>query len=207
MDKYAKRIAGETAVGVPKVVLVDEDGKIVISLASDSVAAAIKAQTDKIAGKMLFCLDFWSEPQEEVQLTATQGTKTLPSVTITGLPDGATIAKAVAMFKFRVVENTHATIANKLDGATVANTSQVIQVADDTPGTYCDAIDFVDDQFGLTAATREGGDVLMGSLNVSGAGKVDANDGYLFRWLLAKADQINLQFNDVQTGIRIWYSI
>ncbi|GAI28182.1 unnamed protein product, partial [marine sediment metagenome] len=104
-------------------------------------------------------------------------------------------------------ENVHATTANKLDGATVANTSQVIQVADDTPGTYYDAINFVDDQFGIAAVTREGGDVIIGSINIAGAGKVDANDGYLFQWLLALADEDYLNFNDVQVGLRIWYSI
>jgi hypothetical protein len=150
-------------------------------------------------------MDFWSDPQEEVQLGATAGTKTLPTVTVANLPSGATIVRAVAMFKFRMIENTNAS-ANKLNGATVANTSQVIQVADDTPGTYYDAINFVDDQFGLAATTREGGDVLIGSIDIAGSGKVDANDGYLFRWLLARADLDNLNFNDVQCGLRIWYS-
>jgi hypothetical protein len=47
-DAFAKEIAGNTSAGVPKIVLVDADGKILISLASDSVAAAIKTQTDKL---------------------------------------------------------------------------------------------------------------------------------------------------------------
>ncbi|GAJ06167.1 unnamed protein product, partial [marine sediment metagenome] len=97
---------------------------------------AIKVQTDKISGKMLFCMDFWSEPVEEVALTTTAGDKTLPKVTVADLPTGATIVRAIAMVKLRMADNTNADNVNGLDGATVAGTSQVIQVADDTPGTY-----------------------------------------------------------------------
>lgn len=155
-------------------------------------------------GRTLCCMDFWSDPQEEVSVTSGAGTKTLPSVTVADLPSGATIVRAMAMFKFRMIENTNAA-ANKLDGATVASTSQVIQVRDDTPGTWRDAINFVDDQFGVAATTREGGDVCIGSIDI--AVEVDGNDTYNFQWLLALADQDNLNFNDVQTGLRIWYSV
>lgn len=178
----------------------------------DELAAAnIPADIDELKaskGRLLQSMDFWSDLKEEVQLDGdVAATIALGAVTIADLPAGATIVRAIAMFKFRMVENIHATIANKLDGATVANTSQVIQVADDTPGTYYDAINFVDDQFSIAAVTREGGDVLVGSVDIAGAGKVDANDGYLFRWLLALADEDYLNFNDVQVGIRIWYSV
>lgn len=153
-------------------------------------------------------MDFWSDPVEEVQLDGdVAATIALGTVTVHDLPAGATIVIAKAIFMFEMKENVHATIANKLDGATVADTSQVIQVADDTPGTYYDAINFVDDQFGMAAETREGGGVLIGSINIAGAGKVDANDGYLFRWLLALADEDYLKFNTCHVGLRIWYSV
>ena len=80
-----------------------------------------------------------------------------------------------------------------------------MQVRDDTPGTWRDAINFVDDQFGLAASTREGGDVLMGSIDI--AVEVDGNDTYNFQYLLAKADLASINWNDVQTGLRILYSI
>ena len=183
-----------------------EDLKALIATV-DTVVDAIKAQTDKIAGILQPPLDFWSDPVEEIQLDGdVAATLALGTVTVHDLPAGATVVIAKAIFKFRMVENTNVA-ANKLDGATVANTSQVIQVADDTPGTYYDAINFVDDQFGLAAETREGGDVFIGSVNIAGAGKVDANDGYLFRWLLALADEDYLNFNEVQVGLRIWYSV
>ena len=177
--------------------------------------ANIETKVDAIsvilgAGKMLFSMDFWSDLVEEIQLDGdVAATLALGTVNIADLPSGATIVRAIAMFKFRMIENTNAA-ANKLDGATVANTSQVIQVADDTPGTYYDAINFVDDQFGLAAETREGGDVIIGSIDwrvICPVTVLNAVAGYLFRWLLALADEDYLNFNDVQVGLRIWYSL
>lgn len=166
----------------------------------NEIAAIITSQ-----GRQLFTMDFWSASLEEVSLDGdAAATITLPTVTITDLPTNATIVHAVAMFKFRMIENTHADTANKLDGATSAETSQVIQI-DKTGATFIDAINFVDDQFSIAAATREGGDVIIGSIDV--ATEVDANDTYELRWLLALADEDLLNFNDVQVGIRIWYSV
>jgi len=165
---------------------------------------AIKLQTDKIAGKMLFSMDFWSDPQEEVQLGAGAASPVFtPTVTVADLPGTATIVRAVAMFKFRMVENTYAGV-NSLDGATVAGISQVIQIKE-AAGAYIDAINFVDLQFSLAEATREGGDVLIGSENI--VGEVDVNGVYTFRWLLGKAAHDFINFNDCQVGLRIWYSV
>ena len=148
--------------------------------------------------------DFWSDPVEEVQVNAAGITVNLPGVAIDRVPAGAAVIRAIAMFKFRMVENTNAA-ANKLSGATIPGTSQVLQVRDDTPGAWTDAVTFADDQFSLEGQTREGGDVCIGSKDISGI--VDGNDGYEFRWLLGKADLDFLNFNDVQMGIRIWYSL
>ena len=156
------------------------------------------------SGKQLLSMDFWGEPIEEVQIDAAGVSVSLPGVTIDGIPAGATILRAIAMLKFRMVENTNAA-ANKLNGGTVASTSQVIQVRDDTPGTWGDAINFTDDQFGLAAEIREGGDVCIGSIDISSV--VVGNDGYEFQWLLGKADLDFINFNDVQVGIRVWYSV
>lgn len=155
--------------------------------------------------RQLFSMDFWSDPMEEVQVAAAAGTLAItPTVTVADLPAGATIVRATAMFKFRMIENTYDGV-NKLDGGTVAATSQVIQVKETAAGAYIDAINFVDDQFTLTALAREGGDVLIGSIDVSA--QVDGNDSYTFQWLLAKADQDFINFNDVQVGLRIFYSV
>ncbi|MDP2728988.1 MAG: hypothetical protein Q8O55_00670 [Dehalococcoidales bacterium] len=173
-----------------------------ILAAVDTEVAALVTSKDR----QLFSMDFWSVPQEEVAIPAVgaAATLTLPTVTIADLPAGATIVRAIAMLKCRIMENTNVA-ANKLSGATVADTSQVIQVRDDTPGTWRDAIKFVDDQFGIAASTREGGDVLIGDTDI--AVEVDANDGYNFQYLLAAADVAALNLNDVQVGLRIWYSV
>lgn len=162
---------------------------------------AINANVGTLIANLEKCypsLDFWSVPQEEVAVTAAAGDKSLPDVTVAGLPAGATIVKAVCMFKFRMVENTNVA-ANKLDGA------QEIQVRDDSPSAWIDAINFVDDMFSLEAETREGGDVMIGAIDVSAT--VDGNDTYNFQWDEAVADLANINFNDVQVGIRIWFSI
>jgi hypothetical protein len=156
------------------------------------------------SGRQLSSADFWSDPLEEAQINAAGVTVSLPVVTIDSIPAGATILRAIAMFKFRMVGNTNAA-ANKLNGGTAAATSQVIQVRDDTPGAWIDAINFADDQFGLDAETREGGDVCIGSINISSI--VSGNDGYEFQWLLGRADLDFISFNDVQVGIRVWYSV
>ena len=147
--------------------------------------------------------DYWSDPVEEVQIDSAGNTFLLPRITIDSIPAGASILRAIAMFKFRIVENTNAA-ANKLNGGTIPATSQVIQVRDDTPGDWIDAINFADDQFSLEGQTREGGDVCIGSIDISGV--VVGNDGYEFRWLLGKADLDFINFNDVQMGIRVWYA-
>ncbi|GAH82289.1 unnamed protein product [marine sediment metagenome] len=144
--------------------------------------------------KMLFTMDFWSLSQEEVVVTGAQTNPGLPSVTVGDLPDGATIVRAIAMFKFRMVENHTYAGPNSLDG------DQVIQVATSVP-----AINFVAGQFTLAETTREGGDVVIGLIDI--AATVNANGAYAFHWDLAKAIQTGLNFNDVQMGIRIWYSV
>ncbi len=153
-------------------------------------------------------VDFWSTSVLQVQLqAAATSLAAMATVTVASLPTGATVVKAVAMMMFGDRYNAHATTVNKLNGATVADTSQVIQVADDTPGTYYDAINFADDQLNTPSLSYGAGVVIIGSINLAGAGKVDANDGYIFRWLLSRADLDFLNLNDVQFGLRIWYTV
>lgn len=165
--------------------------------------AILKAFVDTLEAsrdRELYCMDFWSNPQEEVVVTGAQTTPSLPDVVVDDLPAGATPVRAIAMFKYRMIENTNAA-ENSIDATAVLP----IQVRDDTPGTWRTAIDFVDEQFKLAATTRESGDVSIGDNDI--AVEVDGNDTYKFQWLNAKAHLGNLQFNDVQTGLRIWYSV
>ncbi len=163
----------------------------------DGVVDDILADTAALeiaSAKQLFTMDFWSLSQEEVALTIAAGDKALPSVTVADLPAGVTIVRAIAMFKFRMIENHTYAGVNSLDGA------QEIQVA-----TSVDAINFVTGQFTLAQDTREGGDVIIGVIDI--AATVNANGAYAFHWDLAKALQTGINFNDVQMGIRIWYSV
>jgi len=143
-----------------------------------------------------FTLDSWSVSQQQVQLTSVAGDKVLPDVVVSGIPASVTIIRAVAFLRFRVVENTFAG-ANSLSGA------QAIQVRK-AAGAYVNAISFVASMFTFTAATREGGLIIEGDINLATA-TVDGNATYNFQWDEAVAAQNNLQFNDVQVGIKVYF--
>ncbi len=152
--------------------------------------------------RRLSSIDFWSDVGEEVVVTGSQTTVTtgLNNVVVADLPSGMIVVRAIVMMKFRMVENTYAGV-NKLDAASALP----MQVDDSGNTGMLTCIDFADDLFTLESETREGGDVIIGDIDI--AARVDGNDTYDFQWLNAKADQNNLQFNDVQMGIRIWYSL
>jgi len=156
----------------------------------DLLIDAIKARTDH----HLITRTFFSPSQISVTVTNGAGDKALPTVTLPNIT--GTIVHAYAGFKFRMIENTNAA-ANKLSGA------QEIQIQAAAEG-WADCIHFVDDQFGVAASTREGGDCIIGYTDV--VGTVDVfNDTYEFQWDEAVADQSNLVFNDVQTFVIISY--
>jgi len=164
------------------------------------VGGGVTINNYTLQGGQLHSIDFWSNPVEEVVVTAAQVTTVLSSVVVADLPAGAVVVRAIAMFKFRMVENTNAA-ENSLDCTAV----QPIQVDDGVATGYLTAIDFVDELFKIAATTREGGDVLIGDNNI--AARVDGNDTYPVRWLDRIAHLANIQSNDVQFGIRIWYSL
>ena len=173
-------------------------------LATEAKQDIIDTNVDDIEtsiGRALYSMDFWSNPVEEKAVTAAQVTAAVgAAVVVADLPAGATITRAIVMMKFRMVENTNVA-ANSLDCTAV----QPIQVDDSANTGWVSAIDFVDEQFKIAKETREGGDVLIGDNDV--AARVDGNDTYDFQWLNAKAHLANIQFNDIQMGLRIWYSV
>ncbi|GAH81447.1 unnamed protein product, partial [marine sediment metagenome] len=148
----------------------------------------------------------WSAGKVQVQITAAGATVALPAITISKLPDGAVVEEAHLMFKFRMIENKYAGV-NKLNGDTVALTSQVFQIQDDGGGAWTDGINLVNDFFTLASEAREGGDVLVGEPNVGVANVVDGNDIYNIRLFLGKADQDFINFDDCQVGLDILYSV
>ena len=164
------------------------------AVALNADAVLIKASQ----ARQLFSLDYWSEPQLSVVIPAAAANQALPDVVMSVLPAGATVVKANGMIKFRSLTNAGA--ANKLFGA------QHIQIQKGGAGGYADCISLIDDQFTVAAAAVDTpGDVVIGDHNV--VAKVDANATYNFQWTSAVADVAGLTFNDVQMGLRIWYSV
>ena len=168
--------------------------------AGASIAVDIAAnQTDLnsiIANKVSF-MDFWSATDDVIDLPAVAADTAFPSVTIVGIPAGATWLRVIAMLKIRMLENTNAGGANALVGA------QDIQVKETAAGTFTDAINLVDNQWTVAASTREGGDVVLGNIDVKA--EVDGNDTYDFQLDEAVVDLANLRLNGVQTGLRVYF--
>jgi len=150
-------------------------------------------------GHIVSSMDFWGDTIEELQLTAAlQANLALGgNVVIAGIPAGATITRAVVMFMCRAIENTNA-VANKLQDA------QNIQV-NFAGGAFVNAINLADDLFAVALSTREMGTVCIGDNDVSAT--VTGNGTCTFQIDAARADQNNLNFNDYQCGIRIYFSV
>lgn len=160
----------------------------------------------KVLAALQVPLDFWSDPVEEAQIgdAVAGATVALPSVVVAGIPAGATVHKVQPMFISWSLENTNVA-ANKLNGATVPTTSQVIQVRKRVGGTWTDAFIFADDQYGMAGSAIRHGPAFIGSINV--AAEVNGNGTYEFRWLLSRADLDFLNLNDIQVGLRVWCSV
>jgi hypothetical protein len=163
----------------------------------------VKVQTDKVP-KMTFDMPaFVSSPQARVTVPAVAATLALPSVIVAGIPAGALVTKAHVKFKFRTVRDT-SVAENNLSGATVAATSQVIQIKKGA-GAWNDCMDFVNTQYDVLASGEEAGEELTGAIDVSAF--VTGNDTYSFQWLLAKAVGANLLLLDAQLSIELSYTL
>jgi len=152
---------------------------------------AVRARTDRL----LITRAWFSTSQISVTADTTHTDAALPSVVLPNIT--GTIVSVFAGFKFRMIENTNAAV-NKLSGA------QEIQVKENAAGAFTDCINFVDDQFGLAASTREGGDCIIGNIDV--VAEVAAfNKTYAFQWDEPLTDQTAIVFNDVQTFLIVSY--
>ena len=144
-------------------------------------------------------LDLWSSYSTQVQLTTITGDKTLPSITIAGLPPGVAIVRAIMIFKYRTIENTGAAV-NGVSGA------QNLQAEKAVSGSWVTGIALGGGECSVPASTCETGDVMMGTADIST--QVPANGAVLsFKWTSGLAAQNNLNFNDVQVGLRIWFTV
>jgi hypothetical protein len=186
--------ASKTVTWTPAITHDAVDGGRIWIVANDTkinvTCDAIKARTDN----RLQTVTFFSPCQIEAVADTSHTDASLPTVTIPNWT--GTIVHVYAGFKFRMVENTNAAV-NKLSGA------QEIQI-NKAGGAWTDAINLVDDQFGLAASTREGGDVVMGIIDL--VGTIDVfNTTAQFQWDEPLTDQDALHFNDVQTFVIIQY--
>jgi hypothetical protein len=144
-------------------------------------------------------LDLWSNYAAQISLGTVASNFPLPSITIAGMPGQLVIIRAAILIKFRVIENTNA-LVNSLSGA------QNIQVMQATGGTWFTGMPFAGVEFSVPGTTREAGDAFSGSRDVSS--QIPPNGGVVnFQWALGLAAHNNLNFNDIQVGLRIWYSV
>jgi hypothetical protein len=134
---------------------------------------------------------------EEISVVNVAADIALGSIVVNTIPAGATPTFVQLIFVCRVIENTNVA-ANKLNGA------QDIQIQKGA-GAWADAINFVDNAFGIAASTREGGLAVYGTINL--AATVTGNDTYNIQWDEASSDVDALNFNDCQLLLYIEYSI
>lgn len=139
----------------------------------------------------------WSPYLNQAALSTTPTDISLGSIIISGLPTGAVVVKAYMFVKFSTKENT-ASVDNSISGA------QNIQAQKHTSGTWVTGISFAGGEYATPAATREGGDVFMATADISS--QIPANgDQVDFQWAQALAVGDNLNFNDIQVGLRVFY--
>ncbi|GAJ10745.1 unnamed protein product, partial [marine sediment metagenome] len=83
-------------------ILADVNYKIITHVSLSVDVAAIEAKLDA----RVFAMDFWSDPDDEFLLNAVVDDKALPDVVVAGIPALATVIRATAIFKCRVIEDT-----------------------------------------------------------------------------------------------------
>jgi len=150
---------------------------------------------NEVARQVAF-LDFWSDLIEEVQLTAAAVDIGLAQMVV-ALPAGVTIERVVLMFMCRAIENTNVA-ANQIEA-----TVQQIQVEKQVGGVWTAGIDILQGSIRVAASTREMGMVLIGDNDIKA--EVSANGTYACQWDAAEATLANLNFNDVQVGMRVYF--
>lgn len=164
------------------------------AVSSRAAEASMTLERSKLA-----ILDLWSGHAPQVVVSTVAGDKALPSITIAGIPAGAVIQRAVMMLKFRYLENTNAAV-NSLSG------SQVIQAQKHVGGAWLTGIALAGGELAIGASALGSGDIMMGGNDIKD--QVPANGGVMdFKWTSALAAQNNLNINDVQVGIRIFFNI
>jgi hypothetical protein len=150
------------------------------------------------AAKILPPLDFWSDIDPSLVVDSTAGDEALPDIVVSDIPDGATVVRAIGVFKYRVVEDSSGAL-------NYVESDQVIQVRNSVGGTYRDTINLPANCITVALNTKEGGDVIIGDNDI--AIEVTGNGTYNAKWAMADAHGDSLTFYDVQIGLRVWYAV
>jgi len=144
-------------------------------------------------------IDFWSAPDDVIDLPAIATHINLPDVVVSELPSQVEPFRVVTILKVRAIENTSPGGSNAINGA------QVIRVKKST-GIWgvndIVAISLPDNLWTIAASIREMGDLVMGHDDVKS--KVDGPGTYNFRFENARVDLDYLRLNDVMVGLRFY---
>ena len=135
---------------------------------------------------------------DRIVLPAAAASLVLPSVTIASgaLPSGITITRVFAAVSWRKQVDSSAAL-------NAINNAQQIQVRDDSPGTFRNAITIPDNALETASSATEGGIVLFGAADISV--EVDGDDIYEFQWQNAQVDGASLTLHDFQTFLIVEY--
>ena len=178
----------------------------------DTVVDAIKAQTDKMP-KLLPFKDQWcAAPIASLALTDTAADKDFSNVVfpIGFLPTGATVQAIYLMVKWRKQVDS-STAANAINGA--GKTIRVMKNGAVWGTNDIVGMTFADNQLDTGADATEGGDMIVGDVDVKGELDDVDNETYNVRSeqtertdaLVVDGDALTLY--DVYTGFRVYYTV
>jgi hypothetical protein len=152
-----------------------------------------------ILSRVISSLDLWSSFVPQVILTSAAADIQLPSLTIAGLPSDVSVVRAISLVKYRMIEN----IFGDLNSLA---TPQSIQAQKEVDGTWLRAFQFNGGECAVPGTSRESGDVIMGTEDISA--QVPVNGQVInFLWSGSQSIQDSLIFQDVQVGLRIWFKV
>lgn len=143
-------------------------------------------------------LDLWST-FVTVTVTAAAITQSLPSITISSIPSGVALSRAVIVVKFRALSE-HLNVDSSLLN------NQTIQVEKAVGGSWITGMNLLNGQLICLANSREFGDALIGDTDIKA--QVPDNGATLdMQWVNSRvAAGSELHLEDLQVGLRIWFS-
>ncbi len=178
------------------------DAAVEDKAATASLVAYAKGALDMMA-RQIYEVKRWSVVTPLVTVTATAADYALGDVVLEAgaIPSGAVIKRAYAVLKIRDIENTNGS-ANDIDGSVE---SPALQVRNDTPGAWADAILLLEKQWAIPATSVGAGDLIIGDIDIKAT--VVGDDTYNTQLDQLEAALTNLLLHDVQVGIVVEYTL